>query len=107
MIKGYMDDMGIEHHYFECTCSSAEHTVRFTHFRDDEWPCVFVETHLYAPGFWSRLWRGLRFIFGRKCKYGEWDETELRGPQVRALRDLCDQLLRDVEETTKTEKEQK
>jgi hypothetical protein len=83
--------------YLECSCTSAEHLLRFT-FDDGKWddccPEIYIDVQLNCfHGFWKRLWLGIRYIFGYKCRYGHWDETLLLGDQVRRLRAICDKHL--------------
>lgn len=87
----------METNYLECACSSAEHAVRFTYVKDD-FSTIYVETHLTHRGFFTRLWRGLRYIFGYRCIYGEWDETVLEREQVIKLKELCDKFLINYKE---------
>jgi hypothetical protein len=79
--------------YLECCCTSAEHLLRFT-FWKGECPEIYIDVQLNRfHGFWKRLWRGIRYIFGYECRYGHWDETVLLGDQVRQLRAMCDKHL--------------
>jgi len=55
-----------------CDCSSREHQIVIEHDREDN--IVYCHIHLVKFGFFSRLKSGLRYIFGYKCKYGNWDE---------------------------------
>jgi hypothetical protein len=81
-------------HYIECNCTSAEHTLRLTLDDGEEFSPIYVEVQLNRyHGFFRRLWRAIRYMFGYECKYGHWDEAILVGAEVRKLRDLCDQHL--------------
>ena len=57
---------------FVCDCSSREHQIVFEYDIDDN--MVYSHIHLTNYGFWGRLKKGLRYIFGYKCCYGHWDE---------------------------------
>lgn len=77
-------------HYFECRCDSIEHTLRFVVDNDPDDPCIYVEVNLNDwRGFWKRLWVGIKYIFGYKCKYGHWDITELKNEDIIKLKDIC------------------
>jgi hypothetical protein len=76
--------------YIECSCGCAEHTMRFTWFDEPEEEEMYLYIFLNSPGFFRRLWRGIRYIFGRKTKYGHFDDVLLTYPQIEKLRDLCD-----------------
>lgn len=57
-----------------CECHSPEH--QFTLVRDPEDGEVWLQVHLsQADGFLKRLWTGLKYAFGYKSKYGDWDNT--------------------------------
>ena len=60
-----------------CECHSVEHQLIFRY--DKEYNDVYISVHLYdyhtgIKGFFIRLWRGIKYAFGYKCKYGAWDE---------------------------------
>lgn len=72
-----------------CDCSSAEHQM-VLRFDDDKdlGRMVYVEIHLVPLVWYKRLWRGLKYIFGHKCKYGDFEEIILspkHADQVHAL----------------------
>ena len=64
--------------YFECRCSSDEHTLRLWFDDDPEDPSVYASVFLAELPFHRRLWEGLRYILGRKCRYGHFQEFILR-----------------------------
>lgn len=57
---------------FICACHSFEHQIKFIHDSDDK--SLYVYVHLNNGSFWTRLKRGIKYIFGYSSKYGEWDE---------------------------------
>ena len=75
--------------YFECECRSEEHALRFayTSMPDDQ-PEVYVSTFMDNSGFFSRVWRAIRYVLGYKCKYGHFDCFLLREPDADRLIDL-------------------
>lgn len=62
-----------------CGCYSSEHQM-IIHYSEDEgpdglkYPMVYAHVHLNSRSFLHRLHYGLRYIFGRKSRYGAWDE---------------------------------
>lgn len=82
-------------YYAECACDSSEHLVRFTYDLDDpqDEAIVIMEPQLSNGSFFWRLRRAVRYLFGYKCKYGQWDETLLDPWQVKELRDYLDGFL--------------
>ena len=74
-----------------CDCSSDEHQmiVRWDNI-DKE---VYVSIHLANnTGFWNRLWRGLKYAFGHRSRYGEFDEIILRKEDANNLQKVVDHL---------------
>ena len=55
-----------------CDCSSREHQIIIEHDNEDN--LTYCHIHLVKHGFWRRLKAGLKYIFGYKCRYGQWDE---------------------------------
>lgn len=89
----------MEYHCLQCACTSAEHDVRLVLDPDEKYPAIYIEVQLSrGHGFFGRLWLAIRYLFGRECKYGHWDETTIMGEQVRKLRDLCDRHLEQWDE---------
>lgn len=55
-----------------CDCEHAEH--QFILVRDPEDGEVWLEPHLVQyDNFFKRLWTGLKYAFGHKSRYGEFD----------------------------------
>ena len=89
-------------HYFECGCGMDEHTLRFTlDMMDDEEPCgkaLFTSIFLNDYHRWyQRLWIGIKYIFGYKCKYGHWDCWVLHEPDAVRLRKMLNEFLSALE----------
>lgn len=56
-----------------CACNSTEHQI-VLHL-DQEDKVIYCHIHLTSyQSFFKRLWVGIKYIFGYKCKYGHWDE---------------------------------
>ena len=55
-----------------CQCDSTEHQICFFYSEVDKY--VFMHVHLNKLPFLERLVYGIKYIFGRKCKYGAFDE---------------------------------
>ena len=76
---------------FLCACSSSEH--QFIVRWDNEYEQVYISIHLANYlGFWKRLLRGIKYIFGYKCKYGDFDEIILREKDADKLQTIVDHL---------------
>jgi len=80
----------MDKYYLECSCTDAQHIVRFMFDNNKEVPALYVETQLNPNyGFFGRVRRAFLYIFGFKCQWGHWTETVLFPDQVEKLRDLC------------------
>ena len=74
-----------------CECSSLEHQVVFQWDNNDKE--VYMHIHLVNyKGFWRRLWHGLKYAFGHRCRYGEFDEVILRKEDAGNLQKIVEHL---------------
>ena len=60
-----------------CSWSGCEHQIEWAYFEDDDDRDLIVKFRLSTPGFWQRVWTGIRYIFGYKSRYGDFDEMVL------------------------------
>lgn len=69
-----------------CDCSSVEHQM-VLRFDDDKdlGRQVFVEMHLVPLVWYKRLWLGIKYIFGYKCCYGNFEEVILSPKHARQI----------------------
>lgn len=65
---------------FICECRSAEHQMIISYIHGDDgfdFDMLGVEVHLNPyHGFWSRVKGAIKYIFGHKSKYGNWDSFD-------------------------------
>ena len=80
---------------FICACSSLEHQMFFWY--DSEGDILYVESHLSSRNFRRRLWYGIRYIFGRKCNFGAWDEFLLNEESRNKLQTFLNNLHHEQE----------
>lgn len=59
---------------FTCACSNVEHQMVMRWWSDDAIPVVCCEIHLNKLPFFKRLVHGIKYIFGYKCAYGDFQE---------------------------------
>lgn len=81
-------------HYIECLCSSDEHMIRITIDKDDEFPRLYVHYFLEDMVWHERLWLGIRYIFGYKCKYGHFGETVWAEEEIKQVRQIFEEFER-------------
>lgn len=69
-----------------CQCSSMEHHFSFVWWEDKDLEGeVYMEIHLSKLSFWDRLKHGIKYIFGYRCMFGEFDEIILKKEDVNKL----------------------
>lgn len=72
-----------------CDCSSAEHQMVLRYDDDkDLGRMVYVEIHLVPLVWYKRLWMGIKYIFGYKCCYGNFEEMILSPKHARQIYNL-------------------
>jgi len=93
-------DRGMKTEYFDCICSSAEHTLRFCYFKPNKESKFRDDAELYAEvhlnqyrSFWTRVWVAIKYVFGYECQYGHWDVWTLDRKDCERLRDLVDKMI--------------
>lgn len=72
---------------FVCKCGSLQHLFIVTAEEED----LYIETHLAPLPFFKRLKHAVRYLFGYRSKYGDFEETVL---DARSALDLGDYLIR-------------
>lgn len=82
-----------------CDCGSNEHQMIIRYFEDTEEVRVknllqrevFISVHLATHrNFFKRFWYGLKYAFGYKCKYGDWDEIVINKTNYDKLKSIID-----------------
>jgi len=73
-----------------CQCSSTEHQVVYYHNQSDNE--VYMHIHLSSRPWWKRIWPAVKYLFGHKSRYGNWDEFILGPEHVGQLRELADRI---------------
>lgn len=84
-----MKDSGLE--IIICDCGSFEHQAIFWH--DPDWSAeLYVYIHISTHrNFFKRCWAGLRYIFGHRSCYGEWDQFIFSPESERRLFEYLNQ----------------
>jgi len=75
-----------------CECSSVEHQIVFTYCSEEREDITGIEGAIYEDcmdvsihlteynGFFKRIWVAIKYIFGYRSRYGDWD-TFLMNPE--------------------------
>lgn len=73
-----------------CVCNSPEHSIIFNY--DDEDKECYVSIHLSKLNFWDRLKSAIKYIFGYRSRYGDFDEIILDKSHADYLIELGNKL---------------
>ena len=78
--------------HYECDCLSSEHMVKVTYMLDetgtklDEDTGLYLEIHLITyKSFFQRLVASIRYLFGHKSRYGDFDSFLFKDQDVDNL----------------------
>jgi hypothetical protein len=72
-----------------CSCEATEHFLSFI-IEDDE---MYIHFFLSEEIWYKRLWLGIKYIFGYKCKYGHFGEIVLVDKQAQQLKEIAEEFL--------------
>lgn len=74
-----------------CQCNSEEHQFSFVWFEDEHGKGeVFMEIHLTPHTLWGRLKNAIKYIFGHRSIYGDFDEVILKKEDVYKLEKIVE-----------------
>ena len=73
-----------------CQCESLEHQVTFSYLEGVKDGDVYMEVHLAPLGFWQRVVNGIKYIFGHRSKYGDFDEMIIKKEDVWKLEKIVE-----------------
>lgn len=92
---------------FICSCGDVEHQLVMSYFNEDDYPEVYTAVHLNPErSFWKRLVAAVRYIFGHRCKYGDFDEFIFKPNDYKRLQKVVD-YLKDAYEKEEERNKQK
>lgn len=79
-----------------CACYHPEHTIRLMYDTDDiEYP-MYVEYCLCDNHRWyKRLWKGIKYIFGFRSKYGHFGELLIHSDEAKVLIKFLEEYVRE------------
>ena len=79
--------------YIDCTCDDIGHTLRFKFFDDEKELCLhllYIDVYLDKTKWYKRIWRGIKYIFGHRSKYGDFTEIIYDVEKVEELKKFLD-----------------
>lgn len=79
---------------FVCDCGNTEHQLIFSYDETDkEDDSLYVSVHLKPErNIFKRIWRAVRYIFGHRSIYGEFDEFIFNPHDADRLQSTVDYL---------------
>lgn len=81
---------------FICECHSAEHQMVFFKSEDKiegiEIPTLYARVHLNKKPFLQRVSYAVRYIFGRQCRFGAFDEFIFNPDDAERLQSVVNHL---------------
>ena len=87
---------------FICACNDAEHQLIFSYFEDDDYPEVYTSVHLNPERKWyKRIIHALKYVFGYRCKYGDFDEFIFKPKDYSKLQEVVNYLKNAYEKEKK------
>ncbi len=81
---------------FICECNSTDHQIIFLFSEDNYGDFIdrtcYMHIHLNERPFWERVKYGIKYIFGRKSRFGAFDEFILNRDDADRFQKVVDYL---------------
>lgn len=78
---------------FVCNCGDVEHQIIMLHYNDEKYPCVYCTIHLIPESnIFKRIRNAVRYIFGHRCAYGDFEEFIFNPEDADRLQGVVDNL---------------
>ena len=69
--------------FIVCNCGLPEHQFAITEDKEEDW--YYMNVHLSTGNFWNRLIVAVKYLFGYRCKYGEFEEIIIDRDQANRI----------------------
>lgn len=99
-MKSFIENSGI----IPCGCSDVTHHILYVKDPDD--PEVYVYLQLYKRRFFSRLWRGIKYILGVRERYGMYHEFIVNEDNIHFFLEWNEHILAKTVKDITTPKEE-
>lgn len=77
---------------FICQCKNEEHQLIFSYFPEEDGD-VYMSIHLVTrQNIWKRIKMAIKYVFGYKCQYGNFDEFIFKKEDAGKLQSVVDYL---------------
>ena len=88
-------------YHYNCTCLSADHSIRFIVWDDDISPEMYLDVQLIQyRNVFQRIWAAIKYVCGYQCTYGHWDCWTLDNKDVDGLQLMLDEYKKLIKPTT-------
>ncbi len=77
---------------FVCQCNDPQHQFIIQTIDFDNNPGIFISVLLAPIGFCKRLINGIKYIFGHRCRYGDFQEIIINPDDADRLQSVVDML---------------
>lgn len=77
-----------ENEILVCACHSVEHQIIIQ--KDEEDNLLYCSIHLYPLPWYQRLINGIKYIFGYRCCYGDFDEFVFNQSHIQYLKEMIE-----------------
>ena len=77
-------------YFFECGCHSNEDILKFDLCKGEDYKEIYLSIFLDNGPWWTRLWLGLKYIFGYKCKYGHFNCWTMNEEDAQRLKKMVE-----------------
>ena len=80
---------------FICACNNVEHQLVMTYFTDDKE--VYCNVYLKPESnIFKRTWKAVKYIFGHRSIYGDFDEFIFKSEDADSLQQVVDYLKNNI-----------
>jgi hypothetical protein len=94
--KQMKTEFGEEQHLFVCDCNDLSHQFIVSWYPDDDRVSdeMFITVHLaQSLSFWQRLWAMLKYVFGYRSCFGDFDSINLNTYRAKKLVEVLNRFL--------------
>lgn len=78
---------------FICSCNSIEHQLVISYYTDEKDREVYCSIHLIPESnIFKRIWKAIKYIFGHRSIYGDFDEFIFKPKDADKLQEVVDYL---------------
>lgn len=82
---------------FICACHSSEHQLIIRYDKEDKE--IYIDVHLRGRRLFGRIFYAIKYIFGYKCRYGNFEEFIFNQDDIGRLQELLNNVVDDKKPT--------